>query len=160
MRYLYLIIALILSLNAAAQKITAGTFINSGKVLHFSRIDYSEHGLGQIRVIMYEDIEKNQDLIANAAKCLNKVSNLYHTYYYFIKLPVGSAQSEGEAALTNFIQYLANDDEYKKLKKKPILYIFSDMDYSAIYKNQKTQPYALEQVLVGVSAKNVCKGLF
>lgn len=159
MRYLYPIIALIFSLNMAAQKMTAGTFVSSGHAIRYNRIDYSGNGLGQVRIIMYQDIEKNKDILTYGANCLAQLSNLYHCYYYFIKLPNDFTQSKNETALSEFLDHIAATAEYKNLRDTPILYIFSDKEYSIPYRGQEKQPFALEKVLTGLSPKNVCTGL-
>lgn len=159
MRYVAFSVLLLFTLHMSAQKMTAGTFVSSGQVIHYNRIDYSGNGLGQIRIIMYEDNENNKDIYLNAANCLAQISNLYHTYYYFIKLPKDYKLQKSELALSEFLDQISKTPEYVKLKKVPILYIFSDKEYSLLYINQEKQPFKLQKVLTELSAQNICKGL-
>lgn len=76
------------------------------KDIVYSRIDYSQYGVLHFYITMYEDSPKNKKLESRAENYLNNIERLYHTLYYFIKVPVGSSTEQKEKLLFQFLKVL------------------------------------------------------
>jgi len=108
---------------------------------------------------MFQDEPKNQMLVSNAVNCLKQESRIYHTFYYFIKIPVEIKNFETQQNIfTAFVKHL----RAKEKKYKSNLYLNFDIDYSKEYQTQhsdKESKEKLKRIYTNVDADYICKGL-
>ncbi len=86
-----------------AQKRTAENLIFADQTVTYSRVDYSKYGTLHFFVAMYDDTEELKRVEKEARKCLRRTPRLYHTLYFFLKVPKGiKDQEKKERLFINF----------------------------------------------------------
>lgn len=139
-----------------SQTLTFENFKSGLDSIPYRRIDYSKYGIAQVFITLYEDIESNTAIPDKAKWCLSKEINIYHTYYYFIKLPRGTTQLQGEIIFSDFVKYLS---EIEKIDPRAVIYLNSDKDYSSKYNDQTKIPYSIIRTLIQTTPNNICNRL-
>lgn len=107
MKTLYILAAFLVCSFASAQKMTTESFQSNGETLNYSKIDYSKYGVAHVFVHIYEDSEENKAVPQNAVKCLRKVSNLYHTFYYFLPVKRDLTPEKKKEIIQEFLKIVA-----------------------------------------------------
>ena len=106
---------------------------------------------------MIADIPENMDIEKNAANCLRKVERLYHTLYFFLKIPEDIENPE--ILFSKFIEHLHSEETttYRNL------FLNFDKDYSKAFQIDKKNgelSKKIKRIYTEVKARNVCHGLF
>jgi hypothetical protein len=156
MKKLILHIALIITTLSFSQQIDTKIFKFEESNIQYDRIDYSKHGVGLFFITMYEDVEENEKMMKKSIDCLSKKQNLYHTLYYFLKIPKEvTTLKEKNKLFSTFISHLK---KVEKLKKVDLYLNFND-DYSKDYKSEKNIDYKIGRVNTNIKAKKICRTL-
>ncbi|PZR19169.1 MAG: hypothetical protein DI539_14925 [Flavobacterium psychrophilum] len=156
MKKYILILLLLVNGISFSQTLKSENFISGSDSITYSSIDYSKHGVAQVFITLYEGIESNTAIPDKAKWCLSKEINIYHTYYYFIKLPRGTTQLQGEIIFSDFVKHLS---EIEKIDSRTVIYLNSDKDYSSKYNDQTIKPYNIIRTLTQTTPNNICSRL-
>ena len=143
--------------TSQCQRLSEKSFLFENNPIEYTRIDYSEYGLDHFFITMVADIPENMDIEKNAANCLKKVNRLYHTMYFFLKVPEDIENPED--LFSKFIEHLhlVENTSYRNL------FLNFDKDYSRAFQiNQKDfeSSKKIKRIYTEVRASNVCNGLF
>jgi hypothetical protein len=143
--------------NSHGQRLSKKSFLFENNTIEYTRIDYSEYGLDHFFVTMVADVPDNIDIEKNAANCLRKVKRLYHTLYFFLKIPEDIENPE--ALFSKFIEHLHSEETttYRNL------FLNFDEDYSRAFQIDQKDSESLKKIkriFTEVRARNVCNGLF
>lgn len=159
MRKVLLSIIILLSIECNGQIELKRNIIFENEKIEYSRIDYSGYGLAQIFVIMYEDNYDNRLLKINATNKLNEESNLYHTLYFFIKVPSKYSKTQKETIFYEILNQIETEEE---LNDNHTIYLNFDSDYSGQYQaavlnnNKKNN---IRRIFTEINSKNIENGL-
>ncbi|SFB09718.1 hypothetical protein SAMN05660845_1580 [Flavobacterium swingsii] len=152
---LLIIFILIFYSKAFSQKKTSENFIFNGKSTPVSRIDYSDHGILHFFINVYEDDYPNM-FEENAIKCLNNEYNIYHTLYFFVKLPKGLTKDDKELFLLELVK---NIDAKEKIKD---VNYFVNLDSNFINLFVEKQPNLTPKkfrAVIDINPTNICRAL-
>ncbi len=156
MRKIIIYAALITTAFSFAQKRETKSFTFQESKIEYDRIDYSKYTVASFFITMYNDVEENEKMMKKAIRCLKRKSNLYHTLYYFIKIPKGIETLDNKNELFSaFVNHLKEAEELKKIN----LYVNFDSDYSLDYKSNHQTDYKIKRVTTDIKPKEICETL-
>ena len=158
MKAFLLFICLSSSLTLQAQTRELKTFNFQDTEITYSRIDYSRFGVIQIFVNMYSEDDSYDEIEQSAYSCLLKKGLVYHTLYYFIRVPNSITDLKAKNRLfSEFVNHLKKEEQLNTFN----LYLNFDQDYSKDYQlSQHTiEEYKVKRVTVNISNKTICKNL-
>lgn len=142
-----------------SQKKSSGTFIFEKDTLAYNRLDYSKFGLAHVFISMYGNEVQNSQIEPNAADCLKKNNNLYHTVYYFIAVPGNITDNRREEIFAGFVTYI---EQKENIQKSVNLFLNFDRDYSGHYQKKLKDAGGkniIKRFLRDVKPSTICKGL-
>lgn len=127
----FFITCLLITSYTFSQNQVVKSFAFNASKIDYARIDYSNYGVSQFYIIMYNDIPENKKVVKNAAGCLQSFERLYHTLYFFIPIPTDiSEQRLKNELLASFIAHLQTVESLEKAD----LYLILDDDSSIKFK--------------------------
>jgi hypothetical protein len=106
---------------------------------------------------MYADNPNNKMIEKNGISYLRRVERLYHTLYFFLKIPKG-IKTESQSLLFNeFMKHLNFEEKIEKYN----LYLNFDMNYSIPYQlsNEKNISIDIKKITTNINSKNIWKTL-
>jgi hypothetical protein len=153
MKNLYFLL-LFVSCCGFAQKKNLFQFDFQDNSLQYIRVDYPQYGIANVFVTFYYETDGDK-IVTTAEQCLLEEGNHYHTYYYFVKLPKATSETEKQQLVSQFIQYIWAVDQLTEVD----LYLNFGTDYSGTYKQEAEarQLKPAKRIKTGVSSKNVCR---
>ncbi|OUS00035.1 hypothetical protein A9Q86_11365 [Flavobacteriales bacterium 33_180_T64] len=120
----------------------------------YSRIDYSKYKIAQFFISMYSEDDKYDSIEQNAYTCLLNKERLYHTLYFFIRVPKEIIDPKVKNEFfTEFISHLKKEEKMVDIN----LYLNFDTDYSTSYR--KEQIKTIKRIKTDVTSQNICKML-
>ncbi|WP_299677069.1 hypothetical protein [uncultured Tenacibaculum sp.] len=153
MKALLINLLLFLTFNSFAQRKELKSFMFNDAKIEYTRIDYSKYGTSQFFVTMYNNSPKNNLIDKNAINCLKREKNLYHTLYFFLKIPSGFKNEHQKTKLfSKFITHLDKEEKVEKFN----LYLNFDVNYSIPHQLKR---YNVKRIITEISPKNICKTL-
>ncbi|OUR90786.1 hypothetical protein A9Q87_12600 [Flavobacteriales bacterium 34_180_T64] len=153
-----LILFLSISIYSFGQKRDLKSFTFQDQTIEYSRIDYSNYGIAQFFITMYSDDTKFNLVEQSAYNCLRRKDRIYHTLYFFIKVPSSIGDSEVKNKLfSEFVKHLKEEEKKTKID----LYLNFDEDYSAVYqtKQKSEKKNDVKRVNINISVKTICQSL-
>jgi len=120
----------------------------------YGRVDYSKYGVANFFITMYNDVSKNEIMVNEAIKCLQEKNNLFHTLYFFLKIPNEISSLKEKNKL--FLEFISHLKRVEKLQKVGF-YLNFDNDYSADYKSKNKIDYKVERIRTNVHPKQICR---
>ncbi|RWW98915.1 hypothetical protein [Flavobacterium cerinum] len=158
MKNIFILLLASLSFSSYAQKQLIEKFVVANDTISYTSIDYSKYGLGVSYITMYEQSEDNKIIPDKAAKCLKRIKNLYHTFYYFIEVPKNYTQIMKEKIFAAFIEHVKIKDKLTRAN----LYLNFDKNYSQYY--QKLHPndekgLEIQSIVTDITPATICKAL-
>ncbi len=160
MKNYLIVLFFIISSNTFSQDLSRSKFIFLENQIDYSRLDYSKYGVSRVYIAMYMDTPENNLIDVNAISCLSTVNNLYHTLYYFVKIPKTLKQEEKEKLFTAFVKLIKGKERYKI--KKALLVLNFDGDYTNDYAVEKQTNLELNnvaQLYFDTKNQNICNRL-
>ena len=156
-----LIISLFFTISTTvsfAQRKQTRSFNFQNNEVEYTRIDYSKYGIVQFFVTMYEDEPENKLIERNSIGCLRHQENIYHSLYFFVKIPNTIKEPKQKSELfSQFIKHIKQKEEMEKFN----LYLNFDINYSIPYqlaeKNNKS--ISVERVTTNITPKKICSTL-
>lgn len=149
-----LIITFLLNMFASnAQKTVDKTFRFDDINVEYTRLDYSKYGTTQFIIMMF-DTNLEQNLIKEKSiNCLRKKQRLYHTLYFFLKIPsvIKSVEQKNEL-FSKFMEHLVLEEKLEGVK----LYFNFNIDYSVSY---RAAGKYFSRVNFGITSNDICKYL-
>lgn len=115
MKHIILTIFFFTFISGFSQEKSINRFMFDKKEVIYSRIDYSQYGVGHFFITLYEDLPENKAIETRAENYLGIVERLYHTLYFFIKVPVESTLEQKEKLLIQFVEVLKAKENINKL---------------------------------------------
>lgn len=158
MKKIFLAVILLFSLPGVGQYKKVEIYIYNGEEIKYSRIDYSQYGIGHVFVTMYEESEKNKLIEKNATTLLRNEKNLYHTLYFFIEIPVKYNFEEKEIIFNEIMKEILKKE---KLKNSNLFFNF-DIDYSEKYQKEMLENklgFNVKRIFVDINSENIKNGL-
>lgn len=155
-----IVLLFIITNNVFSQNLAKNEFLFLENQISYSRLDYSKHGVSRVYITMYVDTPENNLMDLNAISCLSIVSNLYHTLYYFVKIPQTFKQEEKEKLFTAFVKLIKEKEKHKI--KKALLVLNFDGDYTndyAIEKQNNLELNNVAQLYFDTKNQNICNRL-
>lgn len=153
---LLLVFILIVSSKTFSQKKTLESFMFQKKSILISRIDYSDYGVAHFFISVFEDDYTNKTE-QNAIKCLNKEVNLYHTLYFFAKLPKGLTQEDKEFFLLELVKNIDAKEKTKDVNY--FINLGSNFTKQLIEDKANLAPNKF-RALIDINSTNICKALY
>jgi hypothetical protein len=148
MKQIYLLILLI-STAVYSQKKEIKSFEFKGKNIEYSIIDYSKLSVAHYFITMYNDTNENVLVEKNAINCLSKYDNLYHTFFFFLKIPVDiTDDSEITEFYLEFIAHLSKEQDIEKYN----LFLNFDSDYNVYH----LMNYNIKRIISNINSNNIC----
>lgn len=148
--------AMLITSNLLAQKHDTENFKFQDYDIEYNRIDYSDYGINSFVITMFEDVKDNNNVLNESIDCLSKISNLYHTLYYFLEIPKEINSSEEKNKLfSKFIVHLKNTEKIDMVK----LDLNFDSDYYLDYRTNYVSGYYVGSLKTKIDSKNFCKNL-
>lgn len=140
-----------------AQKKNTLTYNFQETLVDYTRIDYPKHGIANVFVTFYEETNEKKGIVEKAEKCLSRESNIYHTYFYFVKLPQSLSTTERKNMVLGFVQHIWQNDDLVTAD----LYLNFGTDYSEVYRKEsvsKSLP-AAKRINTSIDTSNICKNM-
>lgn len=158
MKTIFSCFLMIVSFQCFAQKQLSEKFVVANDTISYTSIDYSKYGLGLAYITMYEQNEDNKTIPNKAAKCLKRIKNLYHTFYYFIEVPKNYPRIMREKVFAAFIEHVKIKDKLTRAD----LHLNFDKNYSQYY--QKLHPndengLEIKSIVIDLTPSTICKAL-
>ncbi len=131
----------------------------NNELIEYSRIDYSKYGITQIFITMVEENAANKSVESNSINYLEREINLYHTLYFFVKIPIKYNIEEKEKIFIEIIKEIQNKEFYDIHTG---FYLNFDIDYSEKYQSEilDNNETKIVRILTGFNSNNFWKGLF
>lgn len=155
MKLNFLLFIFLFSVSSHSQKKRIDNFYFNGTSINITRIDYSKYGIANFFITVTEDDLENQ-VEENAIQCLKKEERIYHTLYYFIKIPKGFSLEEKEQLLSKIVNIIDNKEKIKDV------YYFINLD-SNFTKKLIEDKSGLNpdkfRAFIDVNSTNICSAL-
>ncbi|WP_442264571.1 hypothetical protein ACSIGC_09400 [Tenacibaculum sp. ZS6-P6] len=153
MKILLINLLFFLTFISFAQKKEVKSFMFNDAKIQYTRIDYSKYGVSQFYVTMYNINPKNNLIEKNSINCLKREENLYHTLYFFLKIPSGFKNEHQKTKLfSKFITHLEKEEKVKEFN----LYLNFDINYSIPYQLKNNN---IKRIITDINSENICKTL-
>jgi hypothetical protein len=130
------------------------------ELIEYSRIDYSKYGITQIFITMVEENATNNLVESNSINYLEEREiNIYHTLYFFVKIPEKYNIEEKEKIFNRIITEIQNNEFYTL---ETGFYLNFDIDYSEKYQSEilEDNKTKIVRIFTGINSRNCWKGLF
>lgn len=142
---IFLIIVFTTRCISQSEKTKTFTFNNDN--IDYLRVDYSRYGIRSFYVTMYDDAPQNIDINKKATACLKKIDRLYHTLYFFLKVPANiTDQAKKDELLAEFLKHLVEEE------KMIDFYLSLNFDSNYYIPFQEN----VRRVTRDVTSKNIC----
>ncbi|GAA4801177.1 hypothetical protein [Litoribaculum gwangyangense] len=158
MKIKILILFLSLCILSFSQTRELRSFNFQGHEIDYSRIDYSKYGIAHFFITMYSTDSEYNLIEQSAYNCLLKEDNLYHTLFFFVRVPPSIKDLDIKSLLfSEFVNLIKREENIEKVN----LYLNFDEDCSKIYQMEKKLENAndVKRVIKNISVKNICKNL-
>ena len=159
MKIKLLFLVLFATINSFSQKKTINKFYFKEKDVSYSRIDYSNYGIADFFITMYEDTPENKLIESKAENYLKNIAQLYHRLYFFIKTPTGSVTEEKEELLSQFISILRIKENVSRVNLHINLSNFIPSPKYLLNINERTVFGDTLSINTQVNSKNIWKYL-
>ena len=151
MKKIYLLTLLVYtSIFSQVKEIKSFDF--KGKNIEYTIIDYSKYSVAQLFITIYNDTAENASVEENAINCLSDKKNLYHTFYYFLKIPTGiTDETEKTELYAGFLNHLSMEQDMQKHN----LFLNFDADYTI------THPMTdnIKRIITAINSNTICNYL-
>ena len=146
------LILLLFSTFMFSQKKEAKSFEFKENKVEYTSLDYSKFGIAQFYITIYNDTNDNALIEKNAIDCLSKINNLYHTYYYFLKIPNDiTDESEKTELYSTFISHLSKEQQIEKYN------IYLNFDSNINMYHLMTDN--IKRILTSINSNTICSSL-
>ncbi|MGC1473385.1 MAG: hypothetical protein WA775_12405 [Psychroserpens sp.] len=141
----------------SAQTRTLNTFSFQEIDISYSRIDYSKHGALQYFVFMYSENDQFDLIEQTAYDCLRKGDLIYHTLYFFIRVPERIEDPYVKNQLfSEFMTHVKSEEK----KSDVDLYLNFDKDASLLYQAEHNEEEnRIKRVVINLTTKYICKNV-
>ena len=151
-----IVFMIFVSSKTFSQKKTSENFIFQKTLTPVSRIDYSNYGVANFFINVYENDYINE-IEKNAIKCLNKEENYYHTLFFFARLPKGLTQEDKELFLLELVK---NIDAKEKIKDvNYFINLDSNFTKQLIEDKANIDPNKF-RAFIDINSTNICQALY
>ncbi|GAA4761130.1 MULTISPECIES: hypothetical protein [Flavobacterium] len=125
------------------------------KKIPISRIDYSNYGVMNFFITVSEE-DNNNKIEENGRACLKYEDRLYHTLYFFVKIPKGFSLIEKEDFLAQLVQKIDSEEKIKDV----YYYINLDSNFTKKLIEVKSglDPNKF-RAFIDINSENICKAL-
>lgn len=153
MKSLFLVLFSFIATLTYSQKKEVLTFKFDDINIEYTRLDYSNYGITQYFITMHEDNTYLNAIEKKSINCLKKRVRLYHTLYFFLKIPpIIKSTTERKRLFSQFIKHL----ELQEKQNNVNLYLNFDLDYSGDYISEHDN---VKRIITGIYPKKICKVL-
>lgn len=150
-----LLLIVLLSFNAFSQTKNIKYITYNEKTIPISRIDYSNYGIMNFFITVSEE-DNNNKIEENGRACLRHQSDLYHTLYFFVKIPKGFSLIEKEEFLAKLVQKIDSEEKIKDV----YYYVNLDSNFTKKLLEYKAQLNPDKfRAYIDINSENICKAL-
>src|SRR5690606_15988864 len=101
------ILLLFVTMTSLSQERTVESFTFEDTNIEYTRIDYSQYGVAHFFITMFNATSEVLPIVDEAEKCLKKKDRIYHTLYFFLKIPEEiKKQDVREKLFSEFVKHL------------------------------------------------------
>jgi len=136
-----------------SQKKETKSFSFENIEVEYLRLDYSKYGIAHFFVTTYNENTVSNLIEEKAIGCLKGKSRLYHTLYFFLKIPKSISDETSKTKL--FSEFMSHIEEEEKIMTYN-LYLNADINYSIPYQLSGRK---IERIITGVTPRKICKTL-
>lgn len=160
MTKIVLAIFFLFSMTCLSQERTVENFTFEDTNIEYTRIDYSQYGVVHFFITMFNATSQVVPIVDEAEKCLKKKDRIYHTLYFFLKIPEEiKKQNVREKLFSEFVKHLGTVENLSEFN----LYLNFDSDYSDLYQEEALANNDLNEVdriYLNISGRYICRGLW
>ena len=156
MKTRYLLLFLSFSMVSFSQTRDLKSFDFQNHTIDYTRIDYSKFGVAQFYITMYSSDTVYNSIEQTAYNCLLNKDRLYHTLYFFIRVPSSITDPKLKNKLfSEFVNHLKEEEKSDNIN----LYLNFDQNYSIQYRKEHMNANDIKRVVNNITLKSICRTL-